>query len=63
MASDWQQPTGIAYGMFNGDQTYFVADSDSSEIRAIQASNLFTHSVCGGSSEGEQNFGDKEGQG
>ena len=33
--STWAQPSGITFGYLNGEASYFIADSESSAIRAL----------------------------
>lgn len=57
----WAQPSGLVYGL----EHLYIADSESSTIRAIDLSDSSTTSLAGGGTE--QNplfaFGDQEGQG
>ena len=42
-SSTWAQPSGITAGTFNGEAHIFIADSESSSIRAI---NQDTENAC-----------------
>lgn len=45
--STWAQPSGITRGNWNGSDYYYVADSESSAIRAIACSNAEAKPVVG----------------
>ena len=36
-SSTWAQPSGVTAGMFDGSLSFFIADSESSAIRAIDS--------------------------
>lgn len=57
----WAQPAGICYG----DHRLFIADSESSSIRAIDLKDNSATTLAGGSSDSQDlfSFGDCDGQG
>ena len=58
--ASWAQPSGLFYN----DNTVYVADSESSNIRALDVSQLVSRTIIGGGSgDNLFAFGDKEGRG
>ena len=63
--STWAQPSGITIGKLNNETSYFIADSESSAIRAINAQTGKASNVAGANDDVKDlfNFGDAEGIG
>lgn len=65
LESSWSQPSGIFPGSFENKACYFIADSESSAVRALLSDDY--SSVCvAGANEDDKDlaaFGDKEGVG
>lgn len=63
--STWAQPSGITLGSLDGQPSYFIADSESSAIRAINLSTSHASNVAGANDDVKDlfDFGDKEGIG
>jgi hypothetical protein len=63
--STWAQPSGITFGSIDGEHSYFIADSESSAIRAINAKTVVASNVVGANDDIKDlfDFGDKEGSG
>ena len=62
--SEWAQPSGITEGTIDGKRYFFVADSESSSIRAVNLSDSNLGLV--GASPNSNDlfaFGDKDGAG
>ena len=64
-SSTWAQPSGITAGLFNDELNFFIADSESSAIRAVNHNSKKACNVAGANSNAHDlfAFGDKEGQG
>ena len=64
-SSTWAQPSGISAGHFNGELSFFIADSESSAIRAINHDSEKACNVAGANSDTRDlfAFGDTEGKG
>ena len=50
-SSTWAQPSGITAGLFNGELSFFIADSESSAIRAISHNSETAYNVAGANSD------------
>jgi len=63
--STWSQPSGISLGPLDGELSFFIADSESSAIRAINQDTDKARNVAGANSDTHDlfDFGDTEGQG
>jgi len=63
--STWAQPSGITAGPYNGEINFFIADSESSAIRAIDFDTEKASNVAGANSDTRDlfDFGDSEGKG
>ena len=63
--STWAQPSGVSIGTFAGEETIFVADSESSAVRGLILSSGQATSVAGANSDILDlfDFGDKDGAG
>lgn len=63
--SQWAQPSGITLGLWNGEPHYFIADSESSCIRAINAKTKQAVGMVGGDANYRNlfAFGDRDGAG
>ena len=63
--SSWAQPSGITAGMYNGNLSFFIADSESSAIRAINAENVKASPVVGANANDSDlfDFDDVDGKG
>jgi len=63
--STWAQPSGITAGPLDNTLHYFIADSESSAIRAINFDDEKACNVAGANSDTRDlfDFGDSEGQG
>lgn len=63
--STWAQPSGITAGPFNNDLSFFIADSESSAIRAISHDSEKACNVAGANADTRDlfAFGDEEGKG
>ena len=63
--STWAQPSGITAGPFDGKLHFFIADSESSAIRAIDFDSEKACNVAGANQNTRDlfDFGDSEGQG
>ena len=63
--SQWAQPSGITLGTWNGEPHYFIADSESSCIRAINPKNNKATGLVGGDPNYRNlfAFGDEDGTG
>ncbi|CDW76170.1 nhl repeat-containing protein 2-like [Stylonychia lemnae] len=63
--SQWAQPSGITLGLWNGNPYYFIADSESSCIRAINLKTKEAVGIVGGDSNYRNlfAFGDVDGFG
>ena len=63
--STWAQPSGITLGPFDGQLSFFIADSESSAIRAINHDTEKASNVAGANSDPRDlfDFGDEEGKG
>lgn len=57
----WAQPAGISYG----EHRLYIADSESSTVRAIDLKDNSTATLAGGSADNQDlfSFGDRDGQG
>jgi hypothetical protein len=67
MKCTWAQPCGVSFGVGkNGKKELFIADSESSSIRAIDMSDLTSsRTLCGGDGTSTNlfSYGDVDGQG
>ena len=65
MQSTWAQPSGITAGNFNGGLSFFIADSESSAIRAIDFNSDKACNVAGANPDSHDlfDFGDEIGKG
>ncbi len=63
LESTWAQPSGICHGVHEGRPCYFVADSESSAVRALFKDDLTSVSIVGGALDDKDlmAFGDKSG--
>ena len=63
--STWAQPSGITVGPFYGFMSFFIADSESSAIRAISVDNESARNVAGANKNHQDlfAFGDEDGSG
>ena len=63
--STWAQPSGVAIGTFNGQLSAFVADSESSAVRAMSLETAMASNVAGANEDPLDlfDFGDNEGVG
>ena len=64
-SASWSQPSGISIGSFNGSKCAFVADSESSAVRAFDFRSKLALNVAGANSDEKDlfDFGDAEGAG
>ena len=64
-SSTWAQPSGITAGTFNGEAHIFIADSESSSIRAINQDTENACNVAGANQDSKDlfDFGDIDGKG
>lgn len=64
-SSTWAQPSGITLGSMDGKAAYFIADSESSAIRAIDVATAQASNVVGANDDVKDlfDFGDTEGTG
>jgi hypothetical protein len=64
-SSTWAQPSGISLGCFNGQESFFVADSESSSVRALSTETKLASNVAGANEDciDLADFGDLEGVG
>lgn len=65
LESTWAQPSGICHGLYKTRPCYFVADSESSAVRALFADDHTSELVVGGSQDDKDlmAFGDQQGSG
>lgn len=63
--STWAQPSGISLGSLNNELSFFVADSESSAVRAISLGSKISLNVAGACADDSElfDFGDVEGVG
>lgn len=63
--STWAQPSGISLGYLNNAPAFFVADSESSAVRAINVDSKYALNVAGANEDESElfDFGDAEGVG
>ena len=63
--STWAQPSGVSFGLFNGEKSFFVADSESSAVRALSMESELASNVAGANEDVLDlfDFGDSEGVG
>ena len=63
--STWAQPSGITLGPLDGELHFFIADSESSAIRAINHDTEKACNVAGANSDPHDlfDFGDEVGKG
>lgn len=64
-SSTWAQPSGVTVGPIDGRMSVFIADSESSAIRAIDLDSLEAFNVAGANKDVRDlfDFGDKDGVG
>lgn len=65
LSTTWAQPSGVTLGRFNGESTVFVADSESSAVRALCVETGLASNVAGANEDASDlfDFGDSEGIG
>lgn len=63
--STWAQPSGITFGYLNGKASYFIADSESSAVRALNLESKMATNVAGANDDAMDlfAFGDVDGVG